>query len=80
MGDYSNQYKNEAEIDAMPVMVAEDEQLLQLLSVTFDADLISPDARTALVRKGFAIRCASGFNIITREGIELLRRKKLITP
>lgn len=55
------------------------EQLLQLLSITFDGDLISKTERDALQQMGYCTK-SSGFNIITPEGIKLLNDLGLIHP
>jgi len=47
------------------------EQLIQLMTSTWDGDLISKDHRDALVKCGYVVR-GSGFNIITTDGIRVL--------
>lgn len=46
-------------------------QLCQLLTVTWDGDLVSKNHRGILVRAGFADR-HDGYNFITKKGIALL--------
>lgn len=47
------------------------EQLKQLLTTTWDGNLISKFCRDTLVKEGLAARCR-GFNVITPKGIEWL--------
>lgn len=56
------------------------EALLQLTSITFDGDLIDKEARSHLVRVGYAEQLPGGFNIITANGIQVLLDLKLIAP
>ena len=53
------------------------EQLKQLLRIVHDGDLINKGERDELVKLGFAQR-ANGFNIITPDGIEFLKKSKII--
>lgn len=53
------------------------EQLIQLLRIVWDGDLISKDERNKLVELGLAVR-ANGFNIITPEGIDYLKKAGVI--
>lgn len=50
----------------------EKEQALQLLQATWDGDLISKAARSALVERGLATRGGNGFNILTASGLDAL--------
>lgn len=47
------------------------EQLIQLLTVTWDGDLIHKTGRDGLVKRGLAIN-RDGWNVITPEGIGVL--------
>jgi len=53
------------------------EQLIQLLTIVWDGDLINKGERDELVNLGFAQR-SSGFNIITPDGIEYLKKSGII--
>lgn len=48
------------------------EQLQALCMLTWDGNLISKDARTALVKAGLAQQFEGGFNLITAKGIQYL--------
>lgn len=52
-------------------------QLCQLLTATWDGDLIAKPHRDELVRVGYAVR-GNGWNIITLEGIDALRKLNLL--
>lgn len=56
-----------------------DEQLRQLMTATWDGDLISKSDRDQLYKVGM-IKQAHGFNFITDVGIRCLIDTKLITP
>jgi hypothetical protein len=52
-------------------------QLDQLITVTWDGNLLSKDARDELVRRGLVQR-HHGWNWLTREGIELAEHYKFL--
>lgn len=74
MADYNNLYRTQQE----PFSTYE-EQLCQLLRITWDGDLVSKSHRDRLVKDGFAEK-AAGYNIITPAGIRHLDNSKLIQP
>jgi len=48
-------------------------QLLQLFNgTTWDGNLIAKDMRDVLVKKGFALKCEGGWNVITTKGVNVL--------
>ncbi len=48
------------------------EQLKQLLTATWDGNLICKSHRDELVKSGFAFRTNYGFNCISQKGVETL--------
>lgn len=74
MGTYKNQYKVISNTDSSYL-----EQLMQLLQIVWDGDLMSKEDRNRLVKDGLAVRTNNGFNIITKEGIEMLVEYKFIS-
>lgn len=48
------------------------EQAAQLLTVTWDGDLISKAARDDLIRRDLAQRAPDGFNMLTPHGVGFL--------
>lgn len=55
------------------------EQLKQLLTVTWDGNLIGKDYRDDLVRSGLAER-GFGYNWLTAKGVEYLTTLRLLVP
>ncbi len=54
-------------------------QMLQLITVTYDGDIIGKKNRDELERMGYVQR-AQGFNWLTKKGVELLVEKGLLRP
>ena len=52
-------------------------QLKQLVTVTWDGNLLSKDARDELVRRGLAQRW-NGWNWLTQDGVALAEHYKII--
>lgn len=75
MGDYTEYYKTTQTKKA----TGRDEQLLQLLRITFDGDLISKAHRDELVKNGLAFK-VEGYNLITEKGIIYLNQLGFIHP
>lgn len=59
------------EADNNPSWMPMLEQLQQLRTTTWDGNLISKDARTCLVKCGYAQQ-AEGWNWLTKAGVEVL--------
>jgi hypothetical protein len=55
------------------------DQLKQLLTVTWDGNLVSKEYRDRLVKVGLAQR-AHGYNFLTQLGVEYLANLEILRP